>query len=360
MSSSPPGSVSAACLFPARRFPARRETIPVPPRRIRCSRPSGKPLRPLNTQGISSQPRPRPQKFPERREFGTRSAPAREAQKGRGAAGGDRLLLVAGRRPVGGALAPVGGPRASHCELRMRGRVLQHPGQIVAIVGREPQFRALAASAPPAGPTSRSRRAGACGAAFSARDREQDEHPLRAIPAPAHRAAPCVVGKDADIAEVAPGDLGDQPGDAVLEHLAADKPDPGMRLGLRREVLAGAEPDLQPYQSGRRPRTAMPGRAPRFRAALPRVAAAAPAADAAAPAATAARAACRRFAAAARRRRSSAGMADPSRRGLAGGPALADDAPVGQIEPALASLGQRRIMGDQQQRRAEPGVLVEQ
>ena len=31
---------------------------------------------------------------------------------------------------------------------------------------------------------------------------------------------------------------------------------------------------------------------------------------------------------------------------------LANDAPVGQIEPALAALGERRVMGDQQQRRA--------
>src|SRR5690348_11512168 len=57
-------------------------------------------------------------------------------------------------------------------------------------------------------------------------------------------------------------------------------------------------------------------------------------------------------------------MADRSRYGalgsLAGGPAVADNTSVGQIEPALASFGQRSIVGDQQQRRAEPGVLVEQ
>ena len=56
-----------------------------------------------------------------------------------------------------------------------------------------------------------------------------------------------VVGEDADIREAAPGDLGDQPGDAVLEHLASDKTRSGMRLGLRREVFAGAEPDFQTH-----------------------------------------------------------------------------------------------------------------
>ena len=59
---------------------------------------------------------------------------------------------------------------------------------------------------------------------------------------------PAVVRKDADIFQVPPGDLGDQPGDAILEYLATDKPDLGMRRGLRREVLAGAEPNLEPYR----------------------------------------------------------------------------------------------------------------
>ena len=70
------------------------------------------------------------------------SAPAGEPQKGRGAAGGAGFVLVAGRRPVGGALAPVGGTARQPCESRMRGRVLQHPDKIIAVVGREPQFRA--------------------------------------------------------------------------------------------------------------------------------------------------------------------------------------------------------------------------
>jgi len=39
---------------------------------------------------------------------------------------------------------------------------------------------------------------------------------------------------------------------------------------------------------------------------------------------------------------------------------FANEASVGQIEPALAAFGERRIMGNQQQRRAEPCMLVEQ
>ena len=40
--------------------------------------------------------------------------------------------------------------------------------------------------------------------------------------------------------------LAEQPYDAVLEHFAADKADIGVMLGLRSDVLAGAEADLEP------------------------------------------------------------------------------------------------------------------
>ena len=40
--------------------------------------------------------------------------------------------------------------------------------------------------------------------------------------------------------------------------------------------------------------------------------------------------------------------------------ALADDPAVGQVKPALAALGEDRVVRDQQQRRAEPRVLLEQ
>src|SRR5205085_2999808 len=50
----------------------------------------------------------------------------------------------------------------------------------------------------------------------------------------------------ADIAEAAARHLTKRAHDAVLEHLAADKADLGVPLGLLGEMLAGAEADLEP------------------------------------------------------------------------------------------------------------------
>ena len=99
--------------------------------------------------------------------------------------------------------------------------------------------------------------------------------------------------KDADIAEAAPRDLAEQPGDAVLEHLAADKADLGMPLGLFGEVLAAAEADLEPDRATgiREQRGGSSGPAP---AGLSPAAAANPPADGAGRAAAAARAAGRK------------------------------------------------------------------
>jgi hypothetical protein len=60
-----------------------------------------------------------------------------------------------------------------------------------------------------------------------------------------------VLREDADVGEVAVGDRGCQAGDAVLEDLAADKPDLRVRLGLGGEMLAAAEADLEPDRRDR-------------------------------------------------------------------------------------------------------------
>ena len=62
-----------------------------------------------------------------------------------------------------------------------------------------------------------------------------------------------VIGEDPDIAEALAFDFRQELGDAVLEHLGADEADPGMGGALRRQMLAGAEADLEPdFPRGRR------------------------------------------------------------------------------------------------------------
>src|SRR5258705_536053 len=60
-----------------------------------------------------------------------------------------------------------------------------------------------------------------------------------------------VVGKDPDVVEPGAGELAEQPGYAVLEHLAADKADVRVLFGLCSEMLPGAKADLEPDRSGR-------------------------------------------------------------------------------------------------------------
>ncbi len=55
-----------------------------------------------------------------------------------------------------------------------------------------------------------------------------------------------VVGEDADVGKLAPLDVADELGDAVLEHFGADHADRRMRRRLRRQVLAAAEAELEP------------------------------------------------------------------------------------------------------------------
>src|SRR5690349_11194347 len=67
---------------------------------------------------------------------------AHEAQIGGPAARRNGLLLVAGRRPIGPAHAPVGGTPGAPAELRMGGQPLEDPSEIVGIVGCDTEFGA--------------------------------------------------------------------------------------------------------------------------------------------------------------------------------------------------------------------------
>ena len=75
---------------------------------------------------------------------------------------------------------------------------------------------------------------------------EQDEDAAERCRGQRREQQPRVIGEQADIAEAAPRHLAEPRDDAVLEHLAADKPDLGVPLGLGGKVLAGAEADLEP------------------------------------------------------------------------------------------------------------------
>ena len=61
-----------------------------------------------------------------------------------------------------------------------------------------------------------------------------------------------IVDEEPDIAELLPLDVGKQLDDAVLEDLAADKALARRRRGLRCQMLAGAEADLEGDRLGRR------------------------------------------------------------------------------------------------------------
>ena len=67
------------------------------------------------------------------------------------------------------------------------------------------------------------------------------------MPGQGREQQPRVIGEQPDIAEAAPRHLAERAHDAVLEHLAADKPDLRVPLGLGGKVLAGAEADLEPH-----------------------------------------------------------------------------------------------------------------
>jgi hypothetical protein len=63
---------------------------------------------------------------------------------------------------------------------------------------------------------------------------------------------PRIIDEEPDVAEPLPLDLGEQLDDAILEDLAADDPDTGMRCRLCGEMLAPAEADLEPDLVNRR------------------------------------------------------------------------------------------------------------
>src|SRR6516162_8711842 len=78
------------------------------------------------------------------------------------------------------------------------------------------------------------------------RVRKQNEHARERSLVEGGEQQARVVEEEANVGEAALLDFGEQLGDAVLEHLAADEAQPRMRRGLGGQVLAGAEADLEP------------------------------------------------------------------------------------------------------------------
>jgi hypothetical protein len=70
----------------------------------------------------------------------TAARPASHSEKGGEAAGGSCLRLVTGRRPIGGALAPVAGAVGQPFEGGVSGNVFENPREIVGVIGRHAQL----------------------------------------------------------------------------------------------------------------------------------------------------------------------------------------------------------------------------
>jgi hypothetical protein len=76
--------------------------------------------------------------------------------------------------------------------------------------------------------------------------REQDEDPAEAGVRQRGQQEPRVIDEDADVVELAPAHLGQEFDHAVLEDLGAEEAYLRMCRGLRGQVFAGTEADLEP------------------------------------------------------------------------------------------------------------------
>ena len=170
--------------------------------------------------------------------------PASYSKKGGLAAGGARLCLVTGRRPIGGAPAPVGGTAGQPFEGRVSGNVFENPGEITSVIGRDAQLGIV-------GHDFRQPVQGCVGhdpafvlPAFWPGIRKQNEDAIDRGRRERRDDQSRVIGKDPNIVEPPPLDLRKQLDYPVLEYFAADEPGLRMLLGQLREMLAAAETDL--------------------------------------------------------------------------------------------------------------------
>jgi hypothetical protein len=169
-----------------------------------------------------------------------------EAQKDRPTPGGDGFLLVACRRPIGGAAAPILRPPRQPFERRMSRRILEHDAQVFHVVGGKPQL-ALVGQDTGQGIEHRGRDQTAfvmtlLGPGIG----EENEDPLhRGFGERLHQDTR-IVHEKPHIDETALPHLGQQLRNAVLEDFAADNAAERLASGLRRQMLAAAESKLEP------------------------------------------------------------------------------------------------------------------
>src|SRR5215471_17852262 len=177
---------------------------------------------------------------------------AAEAEKGGGAAGSERLFLIAGRRPVGGALAPVARPPRHPFEGGMTSKAFEDPAEIVGVVGGGAQLGAVGHDFRQPVEHLARKEAALVVAPFRPRIGKQNEHSIDRSRRQRCDQQPPVIGKNPNVVEAPRLDLREKLDDPILENLAADEPGCWMPFGLLRQMLAAAETDLQPYRSPRR------------------------------------------------------------------------------------------------------------
>jgi hypothetical protein len=172
--------------------------------------------------------------------------PALHLEKARNTPSGARLLLISGRRPIIGTFAPITRTANQPFEIRVIGKPLQHPEQVVAIVRGETEFASVR----------HDHRQGVEGfaryntaflmAPLWPRVGKQDEYTIDRRRRQRRDQQPRIIGEDPNVVELTALDLRKQPGDSRLEYLASDEADLWVTLRLKAEMLPPAETDLEP------------------------------------------------------------------------------------------------------------------
>ena len=169
----------------------------------------------------------------------------------RDATGSHGLRLIARRRPIKWPLQPIRGRAREPFEIGMHGYSLQHGTQVAHVVGGEAELGAVSHGARELVERLRRDHPPLVMPGLRPGVRKQDEDPAKAGLRERGQQEPCVIDKDADIAELPALHLRQELDHAVLEHLGAEESHIRMRRRVLGQVLAGAEADLEPELGGR-------------------------------------------------------------------------------------------------------------
>src|SRR6266404_5079363 len=175
---------------------------------------------------------------------------APKSEKDSLATSGLRLFLVARQRPIRRPLAPVARTVGQPLEGWVIGSSLEHPGEKIAIVGRETQFGTIRHDPRQGVERPPGHDAAPPMASLRPRIGKQDEDTVDRRRRKRGNQHPPIIGKNSDIFDAAALDLREQLCQPVFEYLATDQTDLGMTLCLISEVLPAAKPDLNPDRPG--------------------------------------------------------------------------------------------------------------